>query len=40
MGGVKEGGAGALGHIFDAIFGAAVLMVGIDAAESEGLTGC
>lgn len=29
-----------MGHIFDAIFGAAVLMVGIDAAESEGLTGC
>ena len=39
MCGVKEGSARVGGDIFDAIFGAAVLVMGVDTTEGKGLVG-
>ena len=39
MRGVKEGGAGTFGYVFDATLGLSVLMMGVDATESEALVG-
>jgi len=37
--GVQQGGAGVLGDVLDAVLGAPVLMMGVDAAEGQGLIG-